>query len=113
MRIKCFSLVLGARNTPSAGRKFAPRDDELIRRITLRHFPDGFTILNADGGWYDSSRGQFVKEQSRQILVCPQRTGQLRPWCEELAEALRQKELLVVEVGPAVAYSVRSLRRKG
>jgi hypothetical protein len=117
MRIVCYSLILGARNTPAAGRAFSRRDDELIREITLRHFADGFTILNADGGWFDPIRGKFIEEESRQILVCPTRRAQLRRWCDELAVALNQKELLVVEVGCAVAYRPRPAsprrRRRG
>jgi hypothetical protein len=72
----------------------------LIRRITQRHFPEGFTILEASGGWFDPGTKRFVVEESRQILVCaPNR--RLAPWCRELAQAFRQQELLVVELGPA------------
>ena len=107
MSVTCYSLVLGARNTPGARRRFSRRDDQLIRDITLRHFPDGFTILNADGGWFDPARGRFVEEESRQILVCPSRRGQLHRWCEDLATALHQHELLVMEVGRAVSFRPR------
>lgn len=102
-RLKCFSLLLGARNTPSAGKTFSRTDEERIRAITFRHFPDGFTVLNADGGWFDPARG-FVEEESRQLLVCAPGLAALRPWCSELAEALGQKELLVVELGPASTF---------
>jgi hypothetical protein len=84
-------------------------DDAQIREITFRHFPDGFTVLNADGGWFDPSARRFIKEESRQILICTDRPAALRRWCEELARALQQDELLVVEVGAAV--SVRLVPR--
>ena len=105
-RLKCFSLVIGARNTPAAGRNFARVDEERVREITFRHFPDGFTVLNADGGWYDPQRG-FIEEDSRQLLVCAPSLAALRPWCNELAHALKQKELLVVELGPASTFKPR------
>ena len=108
-RLKCYSLLLGARNTPAAGKRFTRNDEERIREITFRHFPDGFTILNADGGWFDPQRG-FVEEESRQILVCAASMQALRRWCNELAVGLSQKELLVVEQGPASVFK-RSRRR--
>lgn len=101
-RLRCYSLLLGARNTPSAGRRFRAKDEEEIRRITFRHFPAGFTILNADGGWYDPQRG-FVAEDSRQILVCAPSLAATRAWTRELAAALAQKALLLVELGRAHA----------
>src|SRR5690606_22018341 len=81
-----------------------------IRDITLRHFPAGFTILNADGAWFDPARQKFIEEESRQVLVCPTRRGQLREWCDELGTALGQKELLVMEVGRATAFRPRGAR---
>lgn len=102
-RLKCFSVLLGARNTPRGGKHFSRGDDALIHKITFRHFPDGFTVLNADGGWYDPTRG-FIEEDSRQILICAPRRSSLRDWCTELAGAMKQKELLVVEIGPATTF---------
>jgi hypothetical protein len=110
-RLKCFSLLLGARNTPSAGQHFSRADEEQIREITFRHFPDGFTILNADGGWFDPKLG-FIEEDSRQILVCAPSHAALKNWCDDLAGALRQKELLVVELGPASAFKARKRQLK-
>lgn len=110
--MKCFSLVLGARNTPAGGKRFAPADDAQIREITFRHFPNGFTILNADGGWFDPARRRFVEEESRQILICTDDRRELRAWCTELATALQQEELLIVEEGPAVMVRVRRPSRR-
>lgn len=103
--MKCYSLILGARN--SAARQFSRADERRVRDITARHFPEGFTILNADGGWFDPARGKFVREASRQILVCAPSLRRLRPWCRELGRALRQKELMVVELGPATLFQTR------
>jgi hypothetical protein len=105
-RLKCFSLLLGARNTRSAGKRFSLRDETKVHEITFRHFPEGFTVLNADGGWFDPARG-FIAEEARQILVCATRVTTLRQWCDELAVALGQKELLVVELGPASTFKAR------
>ena len=104
MSLNCYSLILGARNTPSKGRKFLKRDETLIRTLTAAHFPDGFTILSADGGWFDPAKKTFVEEESRQILVCAKNKAALRTWCGELGRALKQKELLVVELGKAKTF---------
>jgi hypothetical protein len=108
--MKCYSLMLGARRAAKAGRRFAAADDARVRAITQRHFTDGFTILHADGGWFDPSTGRFVAEESRQILVSAPNRRKLGPWCNELARALNQKELLVVELGPTMTFRRRATR---
>lgn len=111
--MKCFSLLLGARNTPAAGARFSRADDETIRRITADHFPEGFTVLNADGAWFDPTNRKFVEEESRQIMVCASSRRPLRAWFEALATALRQDELLVVELGDATVLRMKRVRRDG
>ncbi|MDB6167433.1 MAG: hypothetical protein JWM88_297 [Verrucomicrobia bacterium] len=98
--LKSYSLFLGARNDPARGR-FRAADELAVQRITAKHFPDGFTILEATGGWYDPAARRFRKEDSRQVLITTSRPAKLRAWCGDLGRALRQKQLLVVETGPA------------
>jgi hypothetical protein len=106
--MRCFSLLLGARNTPAQGKRFTAGDDAQIRAITFRHFPDGFTVLNADGGWFNPDRKVFIEEESRQILVSAPSIAALRPWCAELGHALGQQDLLVIEVGPVTVFRMVS-----
>jgi len=106
--MKCYSLLLGARNTPAATARFSKEDEDRLRTVTFRHFPDGFTILNADGGWFDPLKKTFVKEESRQILICTAQPRKLAAWCEDLRKALRQDELLVVEMGRASTYPAKA-----
>ena len=82
----------------------------MIRELTAHHFPDGFTILNAEGGWYDTERRIFVEEAARQILICTADLRELKAWCAALAGALRQKELLVVELGVARTFRYHAPR---
>jgi hypothetical protein len=100
--MKCYSLTLGVRNL--TGARWRYRDEEVVKQITQRHFPDGFTILRAAGGWFDPARRRFVRESSRQVLVSTTDVKRLRPWCRDLAMALHQKELLLIELGPARVY---------
>ena len=106
--MKCFSLILGARNTPTAGKKFSKRDDAIIRDITASHFPDGFTVLNAEGAWFDRETRTFIEEESRQLLVCAAQRADLGAWCQELGCALKQKVLLIVELGRASSFVVKA-----
>lgn len=108
-RMTCYALFLGARNTPGAGKRFSRADDARIREVTFRRFPEGFTVLNAAGGSYDPKRG-FIKEESRELLVCASSLGAIRRWCDELARELHQKEQLVVKLGPAVTFRARARR---
>jgi hypothetical protein len=105
--MKCYSLLVGARRAEANGR-FRAADERRLREITRRHFPDGFTILAASGGWFDPGRKRFIAEESRQILVSAPNRRALRDWCRELAQALAQQELLVVEQGAALRF-----RRRG
>ena len=105
--LTCYSLLLGARSTPGRGARFRADDEEKLRAITARHFPEGFTVLNADGAWFDPEARRFIEEEARQVIVCTERRGRLRGWCDELATALGQKELLVTEVGRAAMFRRR------
>ena len=109
---KCWSLMVGSRSLARKRRTFAPADDRHLREITTRHFPTGYTILHADGGWFDPARGKFVREESRQVLICSAELAAVRRWAQELGAALQQKELLVVELGRAVRWRVRPRARR-
>lgn len=106
--MKCYSLTLGARN--SGARTFSRADERAVRGITARHFPEGFTILHGDGGWFDPRQRKFLREASRQILVCAPNLRRIRPWCRALAQALRQQELLVIELGPITRFRASARR---
>lgn len=92
----------------SKGRRFLKKDDLRLRTLTARYFPAGFTILNAAGGWFDPKRKRFIEEEARQILICTADRRALRNWCRELADALHQRELLVVESGTARTFRYKT-----
>jgi hypothetical protein len=102
---RCFSLLIGARNTPRGGERFQRADERTIRKLTVKYFPNGFTILNAKGVWYDAEKKKFVREESRQILISTSNRRLLLAWGRRLGRELSQKELILVELGP-----VRTLR---
>src|SRR3954463_9966835 len=104
--MKCFSLTLGARNGGADKNRFRPADEQSIQKITARYFPEGFSILNVKGGWFDPTRNKFIKEESRQIWVSTTRASAVKPWARHLARVLGQKEIILVELGRATRLHV-------
>ena len=96
----CYSLTIGSRNSVNAAARFSVKDQETIQRITAQHFPLGSTILEASGTWFDPVARTFVREESRQILVCAAAREDLKGWYNELCYAMQQKSLMLVELGP-------------
>ena len=105
--MQCWSLLIGARSLRTNARRFSRADDCLIQEITTRHFPAGFTILNAVGGWFDSARRRFIHEESRQVMIVGATPAQVRRWCHELGRALEQEEIVVIRSGTALRLRVR------
>jgi hypothetical protein len=103
--MKSYSLMIGARNVRGT---FARRDERILQGITARHFPEGFAILDAKGGWYDPAERSFKREDARQILVCTAQSVRIPAWCRELGKALKQKEVLIVEVGAARRFRIKA-----
>lgn len=106
-----WSLFVGARTLRPRGRRFSGSDDALLQRITTEHFPQGYTILEASGGWMDPDRRRFVREESRQILIACDSPRAVRRWARALGAALRQKELLVCRLGRLHRIAVPGGRR--
>ena len=101
-----WSVLIGARQMRRR-RRFSRADDGLLQSITAEHFPSGYTILEARGGWFDPSTRRFVREDSRQILITSGSMRRVRAWGKALGVALHQKELLLVQVGAARTIKVR------
>jgi hypothetical protein len=102
-----WSLFLGARRLRPGVRRFSAADDRRLQEITTKHFPAGYTILGAAGGWYDPSTRRFVREESRQILIASASAAQVRRWARVLGAAFKQKELMLVETGRAFRLKIK------
>jgi hypothetical protein len=110
--MQCWSLLIGARSLRTNARRFSRADDRLLQEITTRHFPAGFTILNAIGGWFGSARRRFIQEESRQVLIGGATPAQVRRWGQELGRALGQKEIVVIRIGTALRLRIRKRARR-
>lgn len=108
---RCWSLLVGSRHFGRTGR-FTRTDDLRLQHITAAYFPAGYTILNASGGWYDPTKKRFIREDSRQVLVCTDDRRAVKRWARELGHALQQQELLLVEGGRATTLSPTGLKRR-
>lgn len=107
--MKCFALAIGARNSR---RRFSAADDRLLQATTERYFPNGFTVMETNGGWFDPKQKRFIKEESRHITVQAPHVRALKEWCRELAKALSQTELLVIETGVARTFRFKASRNR-
>jgi hypothetical protein len=103
----CWSLLIGARKLRAKARRFSRADDRLLETITTQHFPTGFTILRAVGGWFDPAQRRFIHEESRQVLIGDATPAAMRRWGRELGRALAQKEIVVIRLGTAVRLRMR------
>lgn len=105
-RSNLWSVFIGARRVRK-DRSFLRTDDKLLQTITARFFPNGYTIVEARGGWFDPDGHRFLREDSRQIIVASNSIRPVRAWARALGVALRQKELLLVQLGTAQTVEVR------
>jgi hypothetical protein len=104
-----WSLLLGARHVRPGVRRFSRADDTLLQKITAEHFPQGYTILEASGGWFDPDKKRFIREQSRQILVSADSPRPIGRWARALGIAFHQKELLICQLGRM--HTITALQR--
>ena len=105
-----WSLLIGARHVRPGRRRFSRADDRLLQRITAEHFPAGYTILEARGGWFDPDARRFIREESRQVLVASDSVRTVTRWAAALGAALRQHELLLIKVGRPRRIVIRNAK---
>jgi hypothetical protein len=106
-KIRSWSVLVGSRSGERRG-KFSRSDDEAVQRVTTECFPEGYTILRSTGGWFDPQKRRFIREESRQVIVCASHTPLVLRWARKLGKVLKQKELLVVEHGQVMSVVVQS-----
>lgn len=108
--MQLWSLFIGARTIRPRRSRFSRADDALLQKITTEHFPKGYTILEASGGWLDPHQRRFVREESRQILIACNSANAVRRWARALGRKLKQKELLVCRLGRMHRIVIRGVR---
>lgn len=87
-------------------RGFGAANERLVHEITRKHFPDGYSVVHLQGGWYDPAAQSFVREQSRQIMVRSSSRLFATRWARELGNALHQREVVLLRMGSAVRVAL-------
>jgi len=57
------------RDIPGRGPLTDSEWDDFAARVITPQFPDGFTVLDGDGQWFDQASGRLVHEKSKILLV--------------------------------------------
>lgn len=98
--MKTYSLLVGARAAFNSG-EFSPAQERLLLNVTREHFPQGFTLLRARGGWWNPDAQRFEREESREVRVVCSAYRPVLAWARGVCTALKQKEVLITEIGCA------------
>ncbi len=98
--MKTYSLLVGSRAL-SGNAKFQSHQDKLLQDTTREHFPGGFTILRARGGWWNSTTKRFETEESREVRVVTSRYQAVARWARAIGAVLGQREVILTESGRA------------
>lgn len=67
-RLVVSELFFG-RDIPGRGPVTSTEWTNFVARVIAANFPDGFTILDADGGWLDPWSGKLIRETSKLVIV--------------------------------------------
>jgi hypothetical protein len=52
--------------------------DDFAARVVTAQFPDGFTVVDGSGQWYDQGSGKLVHEQTKILIVAADPDSDLR-----------------------------------
>jgi Protein of unknown function (DUF3574) len=66
------------RDIPGRGPLTDVEWEAFAARAITSQFPDGFTVLDGDGQWYDQSSGKLIREPSKILLVAADPDSDLR-----------------------------------
>jgi hypothetical protein len=83
-------LVFGRNIGDSLGVSEADWNRFLAEEVTPR-FPDGLTVMSANGQWRDTERGTIVQEPSKVLVLVLGNEVQDRTRVAEIANAYKQR----------------------
>jgi hypothetical protein len=63
--------------------------DDFAARVVTSQFPDGFTVIDGSGQWYDQGTGKLVHEQSKILVVAADPDSDLRTRIGSVINAYR------------------------
>jgi uncharacterized protein DUF3574 len=81
--------IFFGRDIPGRGPLTDAEWDNFAARAVTAQFPDGFTVMDGSGQWYDQSTGKLVHEQSKILLVAADPDSDLRTRIGSVINAYR------------------------
>jgi hypothetical protein len=77
------------RDIPGRGPLTEAEWDDFTARAITSQFPDGFTVMNGSGQWYDQGSGKLVQEQTKILVVAADPDSDLRTRIGSVINAYR------------------------
>lgn len=59
--------------------------------VIAREFPDGFTVVDAEGRWRDPATGRAISEDTKVVVVSVPRTASIAARLDAVAEAYKRQ----------------------
>jgi hypothetical protein len=70
--------IFFGRDIPGRGMLTEAEWDDFAARTVTAQFPEGFTVIDGQGQWYDQGSGKLVHEQSKILIVAADPDSDLR-----------------------------------
>jgi hypothetical protein len=87
-RYSVIELFFG-RDIPGRGVLTDAEWDDFVARSVTAQFPDGFTVLDGTGQWFDQATGRLVHEQSKVLLLAADPDSDLKTRITSVTDAFR------------------------
>jgi hypothetical protein len=87
-RYASIELFFG-RDIPGRGPLTDAEWDDFVAHVVTQQFPDGFTVLDGDGQWFDQATGRMTREPSKILLVAADPDSDLKTRIGSVVDAYR------------------------
>ncbi len=77
------------RDIPGRGPLTDAEWDGFVARAITPQFPDGFTVMDGAGQWYDQASGKLIREPSKILLVVADPESDLKTRIGSVVKAYR------------------------
>ena len=79
------------RDIPGRGPLTEAEWADFAARVVTRQFPDGFTVFDGEGQWYDQRTGALIREKSKILLAAADPDSDLASRIGAVTSAYRQE----------------------
>jgi hypothetical protein len=83
------SQLFFGRDIPGRGPLTDAEWDDFVARAVTPQFPEGFTVIDGAGQWYDQASGKVIREPSKILLVAADPDSDLRTRIGSVINAYR------------------------